>query len=192
MANSNAHIIRKAQADMKKAIKEMVTIMGVEAINHYKKSFADQGFTDDGFVAWRKRKDRKDTYKRGERSLNVGRAVLTKTGRLRRSLRKQRFGQYGVMIYTNVPYSEIHNEGGVINRKASERVVHFKGDLFDISTRQAVRGRFARKRNADFAQKLVVGEYSIRMPKRQFVGYSERLNRRLIKIFDIKIRSAFA
>lgn len=51
--NRAAKIIK----DMKKsakAISEMVDVMGVMAINHYKKSFINGGFTDEGFVAWQK------------------------------------------------------------------------------------------------------------------------------------------
>lgn len=71
---------KKIVKDMEKVaseIKDMVTIMGVYAINYYKQSFRDEGFTDDSLVRWQKRKRKRD---------NKGRGILTKSGRLRRSL----------------------------------------------------------------------------------------------------------
>jgi phage gpG-like protein len=151
---------RKIVEDMRKAaeeIKGMVTVMGVMAVNHYKKSFIDDGFTDESFVAWKKRKGGRNRRKGsirnasgGTRSLKIGRNVLTKTGRLRRSLTKRNIGRYSVRIESNVPYATVHNEG-----------------------LRSGRGR------------------GFMMRKRQFVGYSGVLARKIEKKLDSKIKRIF-
>lgn len=177
MSNKNAHILKEAREKAKKEIKGMVTIMGNDALNHFEASFRNQGFTDESLVKWKPRK-------RTERSRGGFRAILTKTGRLRRSLRRFKIGQYAIRIATNVPYATIHNEGGVIEKEARKGVTNLK-----IS--RDGRSRFASKKKANFQVDSVFKEHNIKMPKRQFVGYSGKLNRSLIKKFNDKIHSIF-
>ena len=102
---------RKIVKDMQmaeKTIADMVETMGVYAINHYKKSFTDGGFTDETLQLWKPRK-RED---RGRYAKSAGsRAVLVKTGKLKRSLIARKLGRYAVRIQSNVPYANVHNEG---------------------------------------------------------------------------------
>lgn len=123
---------RKIVKDMQmaeKTIADMVDTMGIYAINHYKKSFIDGGFTDLSFKAWKQRKRSRD---------NEGRAILVKTGNLKRSLTYRKIGRYSVRIESNVPYAKVHNEG-----------------------LRSGRGK------------------GFTMPERKFVGYSERLSRKI-------------
>lgn len=124
-----------AKREFLKALDQMVPVMGNEALNHFKDSFPNQGFTNESTEKWkpRKRPDRK----------RPGRAILIDTGRLRRSLRYYRAKKYTAGIASNVPYANRHNEG-------------------------------------------LAG-----MPQRQFVGYSGKLNRRLIEKFDKRIKTIF-
>lgn len=133
--NNEARKISQAIKEFKAEIESMVTVMGVDATEHYKQSFVDEGFTDSGIEKWkpRKREDRK----------RPGRAILTDTGRLRRSIRWRKFGKLGVRIQSNVPYALRHNEG-------------LSG-----------------------------------MPKRQFVGYSAKLNNKLVSKFNSRIKAIF-
>jgi phage gpG-like protein len=129
---------RKIVKDMQmaeKTIADMVDTMGIYAINHYKKSFIDGGFTDVSFKAWKQRKRSRD---------NEGRAILVKTGNLKRSLTYRKIGRYSIRIESNVPYAKVHNEG-----------------------LRSGRGR------------------GFTMPERKFVGYSERLSRKI----ELKLRS---
>jgi phage gpG-like protein len=129
---------RKIVKDMQmaeKTIADMVDTMGIYAINHYKKSFIDGGFTDVSFKAWKQRKRSRD---------NEGRAILVKTGNLKRSLTYRKIGRYSIRIESNVPYAKVHNEG-----------------------LRSGRGR------------------GFTMPERKFVGYSERLSRKI----ELELRS---
>lgn len=141
---------KKIIEDMKKsekAIIEMVDTMGNYAINHFKQSFRDEGFTDEGLEKWQQRK-RSDRGRYAEKAGN--RAILTKTGKLRRSLVAKKLGRYAVRINSNLPYANVHNEGLRSGRG--------KGFV---------------------------------MKKRQFVGYSGRLNRKIIAKLDSKIQAIF-
>jgi phage gpG-like protein len=115
-------------------ISDMVTIMGVEAKNHFTKSFNDGGFTDETLEAWTPRKRTRE---------KSGRAILVKTGRLKRSLINRKKGKYSTVINTSLPYAKRHNEG-------------------------------------------------IKMPKRQFIGNSGKLNRKIISRIKSKINIIFA
>lgn len=75
-------------------------ILGNEAVNFFKKSFKNQGWEDKNLVKWKKRKN----------NFDAGRAILVKSGDLRRSIVKN-VGIKRVVISTNVPYAKKHNYG---------------------------------------------------------------------------------
>lgn len=127
----------------KPQIQKAVDAMGVLAANHFTTSFRNQGFTDETLEMWKPRK-------RTERSRMGNRAILVKSGRLRRSIRSKRFGLLAVKILTDVPYASVHNNG-----------------------ERSGRGR------------------GFKMPKRQFIGYSGVLNRKIISKLDVTIKRIF-
>jgi phage gpG-like protein len=172
--NEAAKIIKDMEKSAK-AISEMVDVMGVMAINHYKKSFINGGFTDEGFVAWQKRKRTKG---------NQGRAILVKTGRLKRSLVARKSGRYAVKITSNVPYANVHNEGLTINKKERQHTLNF-------NIRKDGRSRSSKAKKANFQQDVTIGAHSIKMPKRQFVGYSGMLSAKIELRLRNKIQRIF-
>ena len=127
----------------KPQLEKAVDAMGVLAANHFTTSFRNQGFTDETLEMWKPRK-------RTERSRMGNRAILVKSGRLRRSIRTKRFGLLAVKILTDVPYASVHNNG-----------------------ERSGRGR------------------GFKMPKRQFIGYSGVLNRKIISKLDVTIKRIF-
>jgi phage gpG-like protein len=103
MANQSDKIRNKIkQLDME--LTKATSAMGILAKNHFTKSFANQGFTNEHLEAWKQRK----ASSRKQRS----RAILVQTGRLRRSINSRRSGKFQVTISTDVPYAKVHNEGG--------------------------------------------------------------------------------
>ena len=76
--------------------------LGTIAVNHFKMSFRNSGFTDRGLVKWKRRKNNADS----------GRATLVKTGDLRRSIKiKSSSFRKTVIATTGIPYAARHNEG---------------------------------------------------------------------------------
>ena len=138
MKFSEAKKIAKHLKKFEKEIDALVTTMGNEALNHYVKSFAKQGFENETLEKWTPRK-RMARRERGKPS----RAILIQSGRLWRSLRKGRRTKYSITLMSDVPYARRHNEG-------------LSG-----------------------------------MPKRQFMGYSAKLNQKIARRFNTQIMSIF-
>lgn len=131
MSFNEARKIAMHLAKFQKEIDAMRTIMGVEAVNHYKKSFKDGGFTDNSLVKWQGRK--RNSYRTigGARVDDTTRALMVKTGTLKRSINYIRSGRYSVVINTGaLPYAKIHNDG--LNGKA------FGRSIFKMPKRQFI------------------------------------------------------
>jgi phage gpG-like protein len=169
-------ILKQIEA-FKPQLNKIVEAAGVLAVTHFTKSFANQGFTDESLSTWQPRK-------RSERGKS--RAILVKSGRLRRSLRSKRFGSLAVKIMTDVPYARIHNDGGLIEREFDRKILSFTSG-----------GRFAKtktrknRKEVSYQQQVTINAHSIRMPKRQFIGYSGQLNRKIIAMIDKNIKRQF-
>lgn len=130
---------------------KLPAIMGNMALNFFDDSWKRKGFIDNRIERWPQRI-----------SKDSGRRILVKTGRLRRSLRMQASGRR-VIIFTDVPYAKIHNEGGQIQTTAR------------VSAHQ---------RRSSSGKKTTVRAHNrrvnINMPQRQFMGHSELLDRRMV------------
>jgi phage gpG-like protein len=137
--------------------------VGAIAVRHMQRNFTNQGWTPGRVVLpWQKRAGKE----KGRR-----RAILIKSGALRRSIRILDSGLGYVKIGTNMPYSKIHNEGGVINTTQSVPAHTRKAH-----TRSRGRGR---KRIAvpEAKVKAHTRKVNTRIPRRQFVGPSSEVMR---------------
>ncbi len=99
---------RKMLEEMQKNLRRAMSQSAAAIETHYKGSFRGQGFAD-GSSKWKGR--HKDTDK--------GRATLVKSGDLRRSIKASVSGPRSITLSTDVPYAEIHNEGGTITAAQS-------------------------------------------------------------------------
>ena len=171
-ARKIANHLKKYEAE----IDSMVNTMGVMAKNHFTANFRKQGFEDETVKLWEKRKKE-----------DAGRGILIKSGRLRRSITFRKKGKWAVVIGTDVPYAKIHNEGGTINKSFDRKILSFTSG-----------GKFARTRTRkqrseiSHQQQVTIKAHTIKMPKRQFIGYSGKLNRQIISSFSSKIKRIFA
>lgn len=83
--------------------------LGNEAVNHFKDSWRQQGFDDNHVVPWKPRKGQIRAFSVSKKS-DSGRAILVKTGTLRRSFQMQ--AAFTKVVVTNdTPYGIFHNEG---------------------------------------------------------------------------------
>lgn len=145
----------KLAENLKVIVQRAPRAVGAIVSAHFRQNFDKQGF-DDNFV--RKWKARKKNGKKDK-----GRAILVKSGRLKRSIRVRRANQSEVVIGTAVPYARIHNEGGIIYRKAHGRktgkIREYNGKKYKV--KKHVRG-------ADY-----------KMPQRRYMGNSANLNKKI-------------
>jgi phage gpG-like protein len=107
---------------VRSVLETSLIVIGNEAKNHFVNSFRLQGFEDKTVEKWKPRK-KKEAKGRGSkksaaeagtvRSVKAGRAILVKSGDLRRSIRREPVNKAAmkVTIATDLVYARIHNEG---------------------------------------------------------------------------------
>lgn len=155
--------------NVQKAVKRMPAMASKEAVRFSKERFQQTNWIGDSTENWKKRKPGwvAESKKRS------GRNVLTDTGRLRRSIRKISESSEKVVIGTDVPYAKIHNTGG------------------RYTANQRVRSH---SRKTKLGKQTTVRSYNrtlhVNMPKRQFIGSSQYLTKRLIRIASAELNKA--
>lgn len=137
---------------------DVMEIIGIESINHFKQSFEDEGFTDKSLEKWESRKSKRMT--RNEQK------TLSDTGELSESLDYTTNGSE-LTISTDKPYAQIHNEGGVITVTPKMR------SFFIYKHYEALEAGNIELQ--DMWQAMFFSE-TLTIPKRQFIGESELLN----------------
>lgn len=150
--------------DVTRAINAMPARVGTCAVNFSKQRFIQQNWHDTTPEPW---KPRSRTRRGGERRQSG--AILVDSGRLKRSIRVVSADSNRVIIGTDVPYAEIHNEGldGEVSvRKHSRR--SRKGRLHIVK---------AHKRR-------------VHMPQRRFLGESQALATQLEELMIKELKNA--
>jgi phage gpG-like protein len=156
--------------------------MAVVARNYFVDSFRRQGWYEGRTLnRWKPRKGFKDR----------GRAILVKSGRLRRSIRIRRAEFSDIRIATDAPYAAAHNFGfkGIVHvRQHTRRRYAF--------TREKYTTRSGKSRSR--IKRIEAGSYSVRshtrrmnLPQRQFMGDTELLNKKLLALADRAVDSIF-
>ena len=84
-------------------------ITGIEATKHFKKSFRDEGFTDDVLKKWKDITPRRKAQKRNNHNGKLT-GILTDTGELGDSLTWSQENDQ-VVVSSDLKYAERHNEG---------------------------------------------------------------------------------
>ena len=145
----------------KPQLEKVVDAMGVLAANHFTRSFSNGGFTDESFAPWKKRKRGVDTYKRSRRGDSGVKSLGIDRGIL--------IGKAGA--------------GRLSRSIRSKRFGSLSAKIYtDVP--------YAKIHNNGLMGRAW-GKYSFKMPKRQFIGYSGQLNRKLIAFIDKNIKKQF-
>jgi phage gpG-like protein len=140
--------------ELKQLQRDAPRYIGELGVNHFNENFQRQGFVDDSLQPWDPRDPDRDE----------GRAVLFKSGTLRRSIRVVRRSSEQVVWGTDVKYAKVHNEGGDIQVKAHLRRGR-KGDEHPIRA------------------------YMYRAKQRQFMGQSKQLTRKIEQYLDDRLKA---
>ncbi|MBS1740714.1 MAG: phage virion morphogenesis protein [Bacteroidetes bacterium] len=173
----------------RQALKQMLLTLpltvGDLAVQFYKARFRAEGWYDASFVKWQARSP---NAKR-----NKGRAILTSTGRLRRSIRIAKLTQNIVTIGTDVPYARVHNEGfnGTVHVKAHTRGLYKKKKAGTGKLTKT--GKERMKTVSELQRTTPVGQHNrkMHMPKRQYMGESQYLNRIITRKISTEVLKAF-
>ena len=112
MAKQNKFNLKGAEQKARKALENAVVEIGNTAKNFFVENFRKQGFDDKTVQRWKPRKRTTYKTKSGRIVNDTTRAILVKTGDLRRSIiRVPNRSALNVKIQTDLPYAKIHNEG---------------------------------------------------------------------------------
>ncbi|MCK0203822.1 hypothetical protein MWN41_12435, partial [Ornithobacterium rhinotracheale] len=95
-----------------KALKNIPAKVAEQARNHFMSSFIKEGFTDNSFIAWPKRKD------------TLPHKILSQSYALKNSIKISRADLKQIVISAGegIPYAAIHNEGGNITVPITQKM----------------------------------------------------------------------
>jgi len=186
VSNNQNFNLREQYNQYKTFMKGLPRQIGNEHVNFAKQSFRRGGFIQDSRVdKWKERKTNKNRR-------SSTRAILVKTGRLRRSIRITQIGSTFVRVGSDVPYAAIHNEGGTIEATATvsahTRRMKVKKNVYNISTRRS------RRVSVDIGNVNISSHtrnINTTMPRRQYMGPSRFFNKRIMMIISYEMRTIF-
>ena len=87
---------------LKQTLLVLPRVLATEGVNFSKKAFVKQGWTDQAFQKWDKRK---------QKTKGKQRAILVKSGDLRRSVRVLSLGMGRATYGSTLKYAPVHNAG---------------------------------------------------------------------------------
>lgn len=151
------------------------------ALAHFKHSFSNQGFTDVSLKKWPDRIG-------GPR--NQGRAALMSRGVLKRGLRIKKTSINGAIVGMDdaVKYADIHNEGGEIKVTPQMRrffwAMYYKTGGKNNRTKGNALPQF-------WLSMALTTKESLTIPKRQFIGDSVALERKIIAYVEQELKILF-
>ena len=173
----------KMNENINKIIKNILRDIQVEMTDEFDQNFERQAFFSQ---AWQRRKS----------PTRPGGHILVDTGQLRRSI-KSRTTENSVIFYTDLPYAEIHNDGGDI-------VVTNKMKRFFWHKYYEATGSFGRKKDgsrrndkrtnqlsteAEFWKFMALKKAgtTIKIPRRRFLGTSPEVEKAVRNIIEENI-----
>lgn len=181
MKSNAKQVMAKINKRLKAIVDDAPVILGDAGTKLFVSSFSKQGYGDDTVQKWAKRK--KETKK------TEGKPILVGTGRLRRAVNGSLkiLGKGKLVWRVYLPYAQIQNEGGVIQKKAS-----YKDMYFTESGKFAKSRRKKDKKSAFDSKSVHFKKHSIRIPARPFMVGGFVLKRILLKKYNQMIKSALS
>ncbi|WP_286747883.1 phage virion morphogenesis protein [Roseivirga sp. UBA1976] len=161
--------LRQIQHELKQFIQtDLPRIVGTEAVNHFKESFDNEGFTDKRKKKWKPRAF--------ETKKQKGKKIMHGDGDLEDSL-DYRTEPGRVIIFSDKEYAQIHNEGGKI--PVTPLMRKFFWAMFYETGEEVYKNMAMTKKK------------EIEIPARTFMAFSEALNRKIEKKSDKRIDQIF-
>ncbi len=170
--NNIEKLITAKSKELEHVIDVLPMKLGAEAVKFSMQRFRSQNWKGNNRQPWKRRKGNK----------SKGRGILVKSGRLRRSIRILGVRPGEVIIGTDVPYAEAHNEGfrGTVTVGAHSR------NKYSKTTGKKNGRKVSRKYESSTTVKA--HKRNMNLPKRQFIGDSPALTRELKNRIDLEIK----
>ena len=174
----NNRDIEKLAIGLKGLSKRLPALAGDIALETFDGSFKRQGWIERrSLKKWMPRKN-KDRSRAGKR------AILIKSGRMRRATRKKLPGKKQVAIINDTPYARAHNEGATIQQEiiiTKKMRKYFWAMYYETQDD---------KWKAMALMKKPI-KRKFQLPGRQFMGVSPFLEDRIIKNIEAEIKKIF-
>lgn len=167
MAKSFEEVFARIEKKLATTLRDLPSLIGEEVVNFTLDNFQDQGWNGDSLEPWKPRKNPTAWGKKDDPS----RALLVKTGKLRRSIRVSKLEESSVTITAggaDVPYARVHNEG-------------FSGEV--VQHVQEFERRTKNLKNVKV--KAHTRRFMQHIPKRQFLGGTEQSSVLRSRIRDV-------
>lgn len=141
---------------------DLPLVIGVEGVNHFKQSFQDEGFTDSSLSKWKPRASKRPGGTNSQK-------ILSLSGQLADSI-DYKIEDTTIIFYSDLPYAEIHNEGGIIQVTAKMKK-YFWAQWHNAKER-------GDKDLMDQFKAFALAK-QIKIEKRQYMGESAELDRKI-------------
>jgi len=177
---------RRRMDAVSKAYDRMPNEIAAIAVKFSKDRFRDQAWLDNTRQPWKQRASSRPGKRRSQ-------TLLVDKGRLKRSIRKISASPSRVVIGTDVPYAQIHNEGGTIKSVVTVREHDIKPYRRKAYTRhRAGRSESIKAQNIrGHSVKTHQRKMNTKIPARPFIGQSEALERQLLNHVQTSFEEAF-
>ncbi len=171
--------LRVMAGQMNGLIKSLPGQIGALALESIDDNFRSQSFFG---TPWQARKEEKGSE---------GRAILVLTGRLRRSFKLQNSG-LNIVLFTDVPYAEIHNEGGKVTGTADvAEHTRKQHELNEISKPGSKKEKWKKETVGSHKVRAHSRKVDFEMPQRQYMGEHPELDNRIISLLERNLGPIF-
>lgn len=171
--------LKIAAGQLNGVMRELPGLVGAVVLNSVDNNFRSESFFGQ---AWEPRKVQKG---------NDGRAILVQTGRLRRSFRLETSG-LTITIFTDTPYAQIHNEGGVIS--GTVNVAEFTRNQYEmneVSKPGSRKEKWKKETVGTGTVRAHTRNINLTIPQRQFMGEHPDLDNDIKTLLDKEITAIF-
>jgi len=179
--------MRRMQA-VSKAYDRLPNEISAIAVKFSKDRFRDQAWLDKTRQPWKQRARNREGKRRSQ-------TLLVDKGRLKRSIRKISVSPTRVVIGTDVPYAQVHNDGfkGAVRQrvKSHTRALTKFGITSRRQLKRSTRIEFGRVKRGETTVKAYTRTIHQNIPARPFIGQSEALERQLIIHIQTSFEEAF-
>jgi phage gpG-like protein len=168
MANNQS--ISRLLAAFRQSKLDLPLLIGQRVERFFKLSFVKQGFTDNGFDAWQKRKR--------ETNFTTGKKVLSGDGFLADSINLTSYNWNRIVIKsTGVKYAQIHNDGGITHPTVTLKMRRWAWAMYHQTGDPMFKGIALTKKS----------KLDVKIPQRKFMGNSKTLERGIEKLIKFEI-----
>ncbi len=186
MSNDNTLLpIQQLESRFRSVATRLPAIAGNVAVNFALDNFKRQGFLGDTIQPWRPRKDPNKWKQSPKRN---SRAILVDTGTLRRSIRIISTTFDEVIVGSDVPYAQAHNEG--FKGEVTQNVKSFTRKVNTVATMGSKGKKPIKVQTGSQTVKAFTRKIKQNIPARPFLADSQYLQAQLQRTIGAEILRA--